>query len=580
MSTIIGNILDSGFILDETGLTPQVSEFLEANFPFEVENPNLAYSGSGITSNVPISVEFQSIEGNILETFGDLFFNRIHVVPVKIDVGNLANKQTREIEIFNAWILESADLDAVTPNGVLSGVDFDITPPISFPPLTGFSFELTINTSGTPAFNGFYQFDFGSKSAPDLTVLGRRIILFPFRHNWSQLPKEVLEYLTTIHEGTSDMEQGVKLRPFPRRRITYFHSPIEDGDLANIADNRSELEALLYSWINRIFALPIWEDVSVLQNDLASGSLNIPLSTVGLDYDEGSYVILWKDSKTFELIEIETVNSGSLGLARATDLEWSQGALILPARLSRLNSEVELSGDTEEHLQFETEWILESNQKSTNRIGTYTALSYRGFPVFMETNQLDDKIKIQLSEKNTQIDYGLSTRTVIRKGYNPRSRFSIFHLNSNRSEISSWYGFLENRSGKLNPCWYPTWARDFELLNVVASGATSMVVRGNRFSNIYGKDYDNFGLNRRDILIRWKDKTNFFVRILSASPVDENSETLLLNGSFPKELQVAQVDRISFIRFARFESDNVEVTKENNNVSRSTINLRELVASE
>lgn len=580
MATINGNILESPFQLDETFLSPELSEFAEANFPVEVEPPVAGLVAAPVSIAAPLSFFHQTIGGAILPTFADLFFNRIHVLPVKINVGNLANKQTRQIEIFNAWIAEGATLENVTPNGELSGVDFAITPPVVFAPLQSFNFELTINEVGAPNFNGFYEFDFGLKTAPNLTVLGRRIILFPFSHNWENLPSETLEYLTAIFESRADYEQGQKLRPFPRRRLKYFHTPIESGELLAIAENRAELEALLYLWMHRVFALPIWEDLVVLVANLPAGSTEVSIATAGLDYDAGSYIVFWKNSGELELIEIESVTSSLVTLARPTENDWNIGTLILPARLARLAAQIELSGETEEHLQFETEWMLEPNQQSINRIGTFSAPTYRGFPVVLSAFRMNETFQTQLTRKQTLIDYETGGRTVLASGANPRGRFPLSLINLTRTEQKAFYAFLEARSGKLNPCWFPSWQRDFQLLATAGSGATSIVVKGNRFSNIYGADYDNFGFNRRDLLIRWLDGTNFFVRVLSAAPVDEQSETLLLNAALPKELTVSQLDCISFLKFARFESDNIEIVKETINASRAEINLRELVAAE
>ncbi len=582
MSTINGFILNNPINLNgDLGVTSQLEAFSN-DFPIEIIESVTEVSLSGLLdNNQPTSVEPTNVlNGFLIPSFGSLFFDRIHVIPTIINAGNLANKQIRTIEVFNGFIEDSAHLETITESGDLSGIDFSISENLDFFPLESKFFTLTINTTGSPVFSGEYAFLFTDKPSPTLTVLGRRIILFPFKHNWVNPVKENIQYLTQIFESRSDFEQGQKLRPFPRRLLTYFHTPVENDVLSQITETRAEMEALLYLWINRIFAIPIWEDVTAINSKIAAEDTEVLIDTRGLDYDIGSYLVIWKDSKNFELIEITDITSSSIELARPIEFDYSVGTLVLPARLARLNSQIELSGEAEDVLQFESEWLLEPNQKSINRISTWTSDIYRDFPVYLETKRLDDSINIQTSSKQIISDYQVGMRSVLKLGRNPRSSFQSFRLNQNHIESASFYKYLDDRSGKLNPCWFPTWSRDFTLIEVAAAGATSISVKGNRFSNSYGNDYNNFGLNRRDVMIRWIDGTHLYARITGATPIDENSETLLLDKVFPKELQVHQLDRISFMKLARFESDNIEIIKETNTISYCTMNLRELVSSE
>lgn len=586
MSVLQGGLLDTGFVLyGDTGLTPNIDSGLPVDFPTEINNYFSNQSDSGPLSNVAAPVDIipnDNYQGAIIPNFGtDVFFDRIHVLPNVIDVGNLANNQTRTIEIFNAFIQESATLNAYSPNGLLSGVQFNIDNlPVQFFPLSSHFYQLKINTTGSPNFDGFYDFDFGEKSAPPLSVKGRRIIIFPFKHNWVQLPTETLEFLTQIYESRSDLESSQKLRPYPRRKLKYYHTPIESGELKYIAESKAEMEAIIYLWMHRIFALPIWEDFSVLVGTLNLGSLSVPMPTTGLDYDSGSYIVFWKSASKFELVEIDTVSQNSISLIRATQNEWGPGTLILPARLARLASMPQFKGDTEDILQFETEWALEPNQKSIKRIGTYTAPVYRNFPVYMPTYINDGEYSTSLKRKQVEIDYGTGMKSVASLGKNPRGNFPALHLNLSRLEASKFYGFINDRSGRLNPCWFPSWARDFTISEVISNNSSSLIVKGNRFSNIYGGDYQNFGFNRRDLMIRWTDGTILFARVMNAAIIDDETEVLQIDKTFPKEMQVNQLDRISFLKFARFESDNIEIVKETGNISHSELSLMELVAAE
>lgn len=579
---IAGFLIPNSFLLNgATGTTPQLEEGLPANLPFELTPPTNAAFGGTITEAGAIEVQPQTeLNGALIPSFGAVFFNRIHVLPNVINVGNLANKQTREIEIFNAFIETTQTLETVTPNGNLSGVAFDAAPPEVFAPFASKFFELTINAAGAPSFNGFFAFEFDLATAPNLIVSGQRIIPFTFPHNWNVLPIENLEFLTKIYESRADYETAQKLRPFPRRRLKYRHTAIESTNAAEIAETRAEMEAVLYSWLHRPFALPIWEDLQILTGELAAGAETLPVaSTVGLDFDAGGYVIFWKDSANYELIEIESVSANSIALARPTEKTWQPATLVLPARLARLSGEQMLSGETEDILEFETTWIIEPSQKSTNRVGVWNAPVYRTFPVWLGALRLAEAIENRIGRKQSVFDYETGGRSVIATGANPRGSFPAASVNMNREEIAAFYGFLEQRAGKLNPCWFPSWANDARLIATAGSAADSITIAGNRFSNVYAAAPEA-GKNRRDLMIRWKTGEMFFVRVESAEAINEFSENLFLSAPLPRLLSPETVDRISFLRFARLEADTIELAKETTNFSRSEFILRELVAAE
>lgn len=582
MSNIAGVLLETGFQLNgETGLTPALTEGLPNIFPADVLPPFVPLPIAGaVAIAAPIDILPQAeFAGAIVPSIGDLFFNRIHVLPNVINVGNLANKQTRQIEIFNAYIEETQTLETVAENGNLSGVAFDLEPPQVFAPFGSKFFTITINAAGAPAFNGFYSFTFDNATAPDLSVLGQRIIPFVFPHNWNALPVEAVEYLTKVYETRADYETAVKFRAFPRRRLKYRHTVIENADPKQIAEARAELESAIYSWMHRPFALPIWEDCLFLSSFLSADATEINCNPVGLDFDAGGYILFWKNSKDFELIEITEVLSNKIKFKRATERDWTGATLVLPARLARLADSVDFVGETEDILEFSTEWIVEPDQRSINRIGTFTAPTYRGFPIWLAAYRFADTIERSLNRKQTIIDFGIGARAVLPTGANPRGNFPAAVINMNRQEIAAFYGFLDQRAGKLNPCWFPSWANDAQLLDTAGETATSITVAGNRFSNVYAAD-PSADSNRRDLMIRWKDDFKFYVRVLSATAVNSEKENLFLSAPLPRILTPANIDRISFLRFARLEADRVELTKETTNVSRAEFICRELVAAE
>ncbi len=574
---ILGFLSPSPFAWQpEIGTTPQLEEVAEG-FPIELftDFHNVIFGPKETTVPIEVLPKAEKI-GYLYGSYGFLlFFNRIHVLPNSINVGNLANNQTRTIEIFNAFLSETQTLEEIGLNGNLSGVTLSATAPEVFPPMASKFFTLSINTAGSPAFDGFFNFVFDNATAPPLSVRGQRIIPFVFAHNWQTLPIESVEYLTKIYETIGDLETAVKHRPFPRRRLKYRHTVLDNPTIEEIAEKRAELEAVVYSWMHRPYALPIWEDQLYLSSLLAAGATEVPANPVGLDFDEGGYIIFWRNASEYELIEISEVTGSAIKFTRATERDWQAATIIMPARLARLQQSVDFVKETEELLEFETTWIVEPDQRSINRIGTFSAPTYRGFPIWLAAYRFADQLENMSSRKQTIFDYQIGARSVIPAGINPRGNFPNAVINVSRAEMAAFYGFLNDRAGKLNPAWFPSWSKDFQLIDDAGNGATAIAVRGNRFSNVYAT-----GANRKDIMIRWNDDYKFYVRIESAAPIDENSENLLLAAPLPRALLLTNYDRISFLKFARLEADSMEITKESTTISRAEFTCRELVASE
>ncbi|MEN1720224.1 hypothetical protein AAIH56_35680, partial [Pseudomonas aeruginosa] len=89
---------------------------------------------------------------------------------------------------------------------------------------------------------------------------------------------------TNILQSESAVTQRRAMRLAPRREF--------EANMYAVDRERQLLDMTLFGWGARIWALPIWPDVQLLQEPLAAGSLNIPCGTAGLDFRDGGLAML------------------------------------------------------------------------------------------------------------------------------------------------------------------------------------------------------------------------------------------------------------------------------------------------
>src|SRR5690606_6780673 len=122
---------------------------------------------------------------------------------------------------------------------------------------------------------------------------------------------------------------------------------------------RQLLDLALFGWSDRVWALPIWPDIQLLQMGIAAGVDFIPCSTEWLDFRAGGLAMLrGEDAFTSETVEILEVLPSGLQLKRNTQLEWPVGSRLYPARSAQLLEEPSLSKLTDRLMEAEVRFLV------------------------------------------------------------------------------------------------------------------------------------------------------------------------------------------------------------------------------
>lgn len=363
-----------------------------------------------------------------------------------------------------------------------------------------------------------------------------------WRPDWRVGMLERLEWRTDVLPAQRGEEQRRSLRLGPRQQVEF-------GFTAS-GNDRRHLEAALYANGAGEWALPLWWDGLDLTAPLAQGASSIPLSTVLRQFAVGEWVLLQgPTSRDYELIEIASVGA-SIGLAEPTARAWPAGTIAYPARLARIDGEINLSRFTGDaayaRLRFE---CLHPADWTANAMP-----SYRGYPVLETVPDWSEDPRLNLARKTTTLDGDVGLVHVEDEAETPLALQSSRFLIATRPDIDVWRQRLYALRGRQGAIWVPTWSSDAGLLSPVANTDTTIDVAWAGITEFLFGDP-----NRRDLRIELTDGTVLYRRVIAAEVIDANTERLTIDAALGRNVQPDDVALAHWLVLMRQDADAAEM---------------------
>ena len=470
------------------------------------------------------------------------FYFRVHVIPQKIDLGNISSEQGFDLIVWNAYF-EPQKISTVT--GVGSGVA--LTPPRSLPfdlqPLEETLWKGTALADGDPEIDIQVSFNFDDVDSPKAHITGMRVSMWPFLPDWTEPIEERLEWLTDVLTSGTGTEQRRSIRLSPRR---YYRA-----QFLLFKDDRQYFEMSMVHNGAGTWALPLWAEMQETSEALQAGDDAIRCDTVNRELRPESMIVLRaadvNDIFTIETAIIASVFDDHVTLKRPLQKDWPVGTRLYPARSARLHSlpKVEYRSDevTQTQVHFE---VVGGNDWNAQP----PAKMYRGFPLF-DTRPDESK---NLTSEYLRILKTLDNMTGIPAVVDMTG--SGFYAQEHAwflvgtQELSDFKGLLYYLRGRQVPVWVPTHKADLSIARI-SFGDVLFVKKIN---------YTGFGLNRlgkRDIVIERNDGTSSAHRIVAAMDIGNNIERLSISPELDSELKPEDCARISFMGLCRLNSDSV-----------------------
>lgn len=483
-----------------------------------------------------------SSSGQYAPAFYNDWYFRIHLYPIKTDVGNLVSRQSREILLWNAY-LNPVGFEAfastgtqgitVTPPGALA-------PPATLATLGEYTYSLEVGLTGPPSIDASLTWTIDGIDYT-ATVVGRRVIAFGFAPNWNRGVEETVEFRSTVLASHDGGEQRSSNRSRGRRSFDY--TTLVKGAEAQ------RFDSLLFGWQGRMYAMPVWPEKSVTTAPLTAGTFVIPTPTADRSFSVGGLAAVYRDSGRVEVREIESFDAYSLTLTSPLEFDWPLGSQVYPVLVGALNAVIGGNRLTDDRIEVPVRFDAEPSTTTASVSGA-AAATYNGAELYANKPNWASGLSFQWQSDAELLDAGTGKTMLLgRSGFSQLTKGHNWQLKS-LSEVSAFRGWLQRRSGRAVPVYMPSGFSDFTLLEDASSDKNGLVCAENEYANVVASHPA-----RRDVLIQLRDGTNLARRISSAEITPEGNLQLVFTQTLGVAVTRANIKRISFLGLYRQAAD-------------------------
>ena len=129
-----------------------------------------------LTTHYPVEANGHEIQYIKSNSYFDDFYNRIHISPASLELGNVASEQVSTINLWNAYLTPKIlqNIDGVEEGLNVSGQP---NPPFTFAALQERAWNVSILPDGPSTLDALLTWQFGTEQA-QLRITGTRIVAF------------------------------------------------------------------------------------------------------------------------------------------------------------------------------------------------------------------------------------------------------------------------------------------------------------------------------------------------------------------------------------------------------------------
>lgn len=504
---------------------------------------NTEARSGGAQTPIIITMYPENLIGHFIKTFYNDWYNRIHFIPTKLELGNLLSDQTREAILWNAY-LTSVEVESFTLN---NGDGISVTEPAATPffapPLSLSTYIVSIQTEGPPSILASMVWSIDGVEYV-LPITGRRTVIWPFAPNWKNPVDETLEWLTYIETSFDRTEQRFAGRVDPRRSLEYG---------AQITGKYTQLfENTMFGWADRLFALPLWQEKSNLAVDATVGEVTLSLPTDDRSFAAGGLLVLYVRPDKYEAVEIDSVASGTVALKKGLDAAWPKGTRVYPVMIAKLESQNVGGYVAEDKLEMMVRFVGSPAETNARIPVVAPPITEGGVEVFTEGTNWGSPMSVEYTTDYNTIDSDKGIFTLRQRADWPLIAKGHEWLLKSPTEATDLRAFFGRRRGRFVPAWIPTGTADFTLVEPVLASDAVIIVANNDYGQFVNKHPA-----RQHVLIQLRGGTNIFRAIGSYAIRPDGLAELGLASTVGVAIDPAQVRRISFIGLYRMASDAV-----------------------
>ncbi|MDH1281056.1 hypothetical protein N5C56_10115 [Pseudomonas chengduensis] len=443
------------------------------------------------------------------------------------------------MSLWNAYLLPRT-LTAIS--GLDEGIEISGQPdaPLLFPALKERIWQVTVTPDGQPVLDTTLEWQFEGDIDAVLRITANRIIAWTFVPDWGDGIEETLTASTDILQSESAVSQRRQLRLAPRREFS--------GPMYAEGRERQYLDLALFGWSDRIWAMPIWPDIQLLEVAVDVGAEFIQCATDYLDFRAGGLAMLrGEDAFTSETVEILDVQSTGLQLKRGTQQAWPVGSRLYPVRTAQLQSEPELTKLTDRLIEADVQFLVVEECDWPEWLPTTL---YRGRPVWDRRPDDSENLTHSGTRLRSTLDSGMAIPLITDTAQRALQMLGQRHLDLGREARALVRSFIYGMRGRQKVVWVPSHMDDLTIVAPASAVATTIDV-----ANIGYTRFSNGKPGRRDIRIELWNGTVLMRCITGAIELDGQTERLAIDAALGIEVQPGDVARISWMNLFRFEAD-------------------------
>ena len=406
------------------------------------------------------------MSGRMAQRFAEDFFDRIHVLPTALSLGNVVSELTRDIAIWNAWRTVPQALIALHLDGDAgSTLAASAALPLNLRPLQEQVVTLAVGLDGPPVIEATAVLAFASGATWSIRIDGLRLQAWTLPPNWSEPLTETLAWLTDVQIAVAGTVTRAPLREAPRR----------SWEFSILADRRERrhIEHALFDWTARVWALPVFVDTLWLRAPVVAGATTIAVDSGGLDFAVGSLAMLWRDVEACELVEVAQIESARILLRAPTHHAWPVGTRLIPCRTARLTDAPELRRHTDRLMQAQLRF---ESTEPCDWPAALPATRYRGFPVLEHPGEESIDPVASVLRRVDLLDGEVGrTHADDLSGLAWTTQSHAWRL-VGRVERAAHRSLLYGLQGRAEALWLPTWTDDLEVIEPIGENAVTLTV--------------------------------------------------------------------------------------------------------
>ena len=503
------------------------------------------------TAPTPAPV-FAAFDTTLPAGMGDNWFNRMHILPRSLVLGNILTTIVRQLDIYNAYLFESHDVQAFINNAGAGTSITDLpTLPYTIPPQESLLLTLEVTPDGAPTINTTLDFDIDLPYTLSIPIQGTRIVMFPFE---PEAPlTERIQFLTDILEAKDGTEQRVSLRLAPRQEFD-LKLLREDGP------ERQKIDFLLFDWQSRVFGLPIWTEPSYVTSAVTAGqtSVNVDDTTLG-DFRADGLAIIFESEDKFDALEVQSVGPTTINFKTPIQNNYATGVRVMPLRTAITTAPAQEKKWAVNLAEFNlTMRVLDNSVDLSSTSGWPT---YNSKVLLSDPNAIDTTIDGTIARQITVFDSAGVGRFSLGSTWN-RARHGSAKTFITRTRAGLWSvrRLLHALRGSQVSFYLPTFTKDITLSTTYLSGASALTI-----VNVGYTRYAKQRTPKVDIRIILNNGTIFTRTITASSEIDTLTEQVTLSSTIGQNIAPTDVARIEFLEKVRIDNEEITIEHRSSN---------------